>query len=248
MMGNSFAQSAFQTLFNTIYPPQCVCCGAVVMQRGALCPDCWREAHFITGVICDSCGTPLVGPNTGDVEICDDCMTTARPWDKGRAVFLYKGTGRRLVLGLKHADRTEVSPVAARWIRAVCSDVITPDTLIAPIPLHWTRFAKRRYNQSALLGADLARITGLQYVPDLLIRHRRTKSLDGKTKSQRFEILDNAMKINKKFAQKIAGRDILLVDDVMTTGATFASAADLCRRAGVNSIAIVALARVAKDA
>jgi len=247
MSGNSFAQNAIQTLFHTVYPPRCIGCGDLVMQNGALCGPCWGEARFITGAICDICGTPLVGEDTGDIEVCDDCLTTARPWDRGRAVFVYDGTGRRLVLGLKHADRTEVTTIAARWMRSACSDILTPETLVVPIPLHWTRFWKRRYNQSALLAKDLARIAGLRYLPDALIRPKRTRSLDGKTKSQRFEILDKAMKINPKYIGILRGRDVLLVDDVMTSGATFAAAADLCRREGVNSISVVALARVAKS-
>ena len=104
----SWAGRRLQAILQTVYPPRCLTCPAVVTQDHALCPECWREAVFIAGPVCDQCGIPLPGTaqdaNTDDL-ICDDCLTVARPWGRGRAALLYEGTGRRLVLAIKHGDR-----------------------------------------------------------------------------------------------------------------------------------------------
>ena len=97
---------------------------------------------------------------------CDDCMVIARPWDKGRAALIYKDKGRSLVLGLKHGDRTDLAIPAAGWMARVGEMILSPDTVLVPVPLHWTRLLRRRYNQSAALARELARITGLAQHPD----------------------------------------------------------------------------------
>lgn len=178
---------------------------------------------------------------------CDDCLKAPRPWQDGRAALLYQGRAKALVLALKHGDRAELARPAARWMVQAGRDLLRPGMLIAPVPLHWTRLIRRRYNQSALLAQHLGRETGLTVCPDLLIRTMRTPVLDGKTAAERSDTLANAISVHPKRRHRMQGRDVLLVDDVMTSGATLAACARVCRASGANHIFVLALARVAKD-
>ncbi len=111
---------------------------------------------------------------------CDDCLHVARPWSQGRAALLYKDNGRKLVLAMKHGDRLDLAKPAANWLLRAAQPMLFDDMVIAPVPLHWTRLFKRRYNQAALLSAALARKTGHSHSPDLILRKRNTHSQEGR--------------------------------------------------------------------
>ena len=237
-----------QAALHLIYPPQCLSCDALVTTDFGLCGACWRETPFITGLVCNHCGTPLPGQDTGQPEVCDDCLTIARPWSQGRAALLYRDNARHMVLALKHGDRLDLARPAAAWMLRSAAPILLPGMLVAPIPLHWFRLLKRRYNQSALLSTNLAKLARLDHCPDLLIRRRHTPSQEGRDRNARFANLSDALAVHPKRAPRIEGRHILLIDDVMTSGATFAAAAEACIAAGATGVSILALARVAKDA
>ena len=236
-----------QAALHLIYPPQCLSCDARVTTDFGLCGACWRDTPFITGLVCDKCGTPLPGQDTGHPETCDDCLTIARPWSQGRAAMLYRGNARHMVLALKHGDRLDLARPAAAWLLKSAQPLLVSGMLLAPIPLHWLRLIKRRYNQSAVLAAALGRLAHLDHCPDLLIRRLHTPSQEGRSRDARFANLANSLTIHPRRASLAAGRHILLVDDVMTSGATFAAAAEACVAAGASGVSILALARVAKD-
>ena len=229
-----------------IYPPQCLTCEAPVSEEGTLCPGCWPDVPFIHGLACDTCGIPLPGDSAAAV-LCDDCLSIARPWGRGRAVLMYGGGARRLVLGLKYGDRHDVAGPAGRWLARAARPLLRPDSVIAPVPLHWWRLFRRRYNQAALLAAALARETGAAHLPDLLIRRRNTGNQDGRSRADRFANLQGAIVTRPSRASRIAGRHVLLVDDVMTSGATLAAATEACFAAGADAVDVVALARVGRD-
>ncbi len=203
---------------------------------------------FTGGLVCDRCGLPLPGEDQGRAEYCDDCLALARPWARGRAAFLYAGKGRDLTLQLKHADRLDLVRPLAGWLARAARPIVTPGMILAPVPLHWKRLFTRRYNQSALLSAAVARQLGLDHCPDLLVRPRDTGNQDGKTRDQRFANIAGAIRAHPRRAGRMAGRHVLLIDDVMTSGATFAAAAEACLTAGASDVSVAALARVAKDA
>jgi predicted amidophosphoribosyltransferase len=238
-----------------IYPPQCLTCDAQVTTDFGLCGDCWRETPFVAGLACDKCGAPLQGhegervsAQTPDIaEYCDDCLMIARPWQRGRAALIYRGNARAMVLALKHGDRMDLARPAAGWLMRAGAGMITPDMLVAPIPLHWTRLFKRRYNQAALLSGRLAKLAHLDHCPDLLLRRRATQAQEG-GRDARFANLSAAIGANPRHSGRILGRHVLLIDDVMTSGATFAAAADACLAAGAAHVSTLALARVVKDA
>ena len=241
-------RAGLQGALGLMFPPQCISCGAPTASDFGLCAACWRETPFVTGLVCDRCGTPLPGEDEGRAEYCDDCLTIARPWNRGRAALLYKDNGRKIVLALKHGDRMDLARPAGEWLWRAARPILAPGMLVAPVPLHWTRLFRRKYNQSALLSKSIARLAGLEHCPDLLIRTRRTHSQDGRDREARFANLSGALSVAPRHRGLVTGRAVLLVDDVMTSGATFAVAADACLASGAASVSVATLARVAKDA
>ncbi|MCC5991846.1 MAG: ComF family protein [Rhodobacteraceae bacterium] len=241
------ARAVAGSALRALYPPYCMTCDTLIDEHGALCPECWRQTPFIFGLCCDLCGVPLPGQDSPGAAaiICDDCITIARPWEQGRAAMLYGDKARQILLGLKYRDRLDHVPPAAKWLSRAAQPLLLPDMLITPIPLHWLRLLKRRYNQAALLSHALARETGLAHCPDLLIRIRNTGTQDGRGREGRFANLQGAIRPHPRRAHLIRNRHILLVDDVMTAGATFSAATEACLAHGAASVRVIALARVA---
>lgn len=237
-----------QGALHLIYPPQCLSCDALVTTDFGLCGACWRDTPFLAGLVCDQCGVPLPGEDPGHALRCDDCLTIARPWSQGRAALLYRDNARKIVLSLKHGDRLDLAQPAANWLMRAAEPILKPGMVVAPIPLHWMRLLKRRYNQAALLSAALAKLASLQHCPDLLVRKRSTGSQEGRDRDGRFRNMHDAISVHPKRNTQIEGRYALLVDDVMTSGVTLAAAAEACIAAGAIGVSVLVLARVAKDA
>lgn len=236
-----------QVALQVLYPPQCISCSAPVQSDFGLCTDCWRETPFISGLVCDQCGVPLPGQDPDEHALCDDCMTIARPWDRGRAALMYRDNGRRLVLALKHGDRMDLARPASAWMLKAAQPILKPHMLVIPVPLHWMRLFRRKFNQAALLSRAVAVGAGLEHCPDTLVRRRSTGSQEGKTRDSRFANLVGAFLVPQGREKRVRDRDILLVDDVMTSGATFAAATEALFAAGARSVSVLGLARVAKD-
>lgn len=213
-----------------------------------LCGPCWRDTSFLGGVICDGCGVPLTPGGQGDLHHCDACMQAKRPWIQGRAAVLYRDNGRKLVLALKHGDRQEMARPAGLWMANMVRGQVSEDTLVVPVPLHWTRLLKRRYNQSALLAKSVAMELDLLWCPDALARVRRTSSLEGLSRDARFETLEKAITPHPKRGAKLRDRPILLIDDVMASGATLMACTHACLEAGSGPVRVLTLARAAKEA
>ena len=233
-----------RALHNLFYPAQCLTCDELVGHHRALCPKCWSGTPFIYDGACDSCGRPLMGDaRKGD--LCEDCHRDRPPWKQGRATMVYESNARRIVLRLKHADRTDLAFVAGNWMENSVSDLVLPDHIVAPVPLHWLRIFLRRYNQAALLSARLAHILSIEHCPQLLRRPKLTRSLDRFNKAKREKILSGAIKLNSRWAERIKGRPVLLVDDVMTTGTTLRACTTVLLDAGAREVSVVVLARVA---
>jgi len=235
------------------YPPQCLSCGAGVADGGAgavhLCADCWPEAAFIEGACCDCCGAPLPddGSGTDMVLVCDDCLGTVRPWTRGRAAMVYGGTARRLILALKHGDRLDLAPPMADWLAQVARPLVVPGMIVAPIPLHLRRLARRKYNQSAQISGRMARMLGLEHRADLLVRRRHTPMQEHRGMAERFANQQDALAVHPRHAAAVAGRPVLLVDDVMASGATIHAAALALLAAGSGPVSVAVLARAVKD-
>ena len=237
---------AMQTLVQLIYPPRCLSCGGLVETDFGLCGDCWRETSFVVGLACDLCGTPLPG-QSDQAEVCDECLSVTRPWTHGRAALVYRDTARRLVLGLKHGDRHDIAAPAAGWMARGARSMVQPGMIAVPVPLHLHRHLSRRYNQSALLAQALANTLEIDWCPDALERRSRTPSLDGQTREERFATLSGRITVNPLRAGLLEGRPVLLVDDVMTSGATLTACTDACLAVGATEVCVSVLARAVKE-
>lgn len=247
VLNNKGLNPKFQTALRVIYPPRCVACGDMVESDFGLCSDCWKETPFVGGTVCMKCGTPLLGSDMESEAQCDACMAHPRPWAAGRAALRYSGVARKMILALKYGDRQEVARPASKWLARVAAPILPDDFLIAPVPLHWMRHLKRRYNQAAVLAQAFAREIDAPYCPDLLIRPRGRGSMEGLSWDARFEKMAGAIEAHPKRARHMKNRTVVLVDDVMTSGATLSAATLACLGADAKDVRIVTLACVAKD-
>lgn len=238
-----------QRVVQFVFPHQCVGCGTMTADDQGLCGACWSATPFIVGLVCDGCGMPVPGADgsAGPVH-CDECFVVPPPWSRGRAAMLYRDNARRMVLALKHGDRLDLAKPASRWMAAAAAPILEPGSIAVPVPSHWFRLLRRRYNQAAILAQGVARLTGIEVCPDALVRVRATATQEGKGREERRANLSDAIRPHPRRGSRLAGRPVLLVDDVLTSGATLGAAAEAALSAGAESVSVLVLARVGRDA
>jgi ComF family protein len=223
-----------------ILPPRCLTCGTIVDEPDALCGPCWAAMTFFAPPWCAVCGLPFPHPMGKDA-VCADCARDRPSWDRARAVLRYDKHSRRLVLALKHADRTHLAGALGGWMRRAGAEVLDGADLVLPVPLHWTRLFARRYNQAGLLAHAIRAAGGPPVAPDWLVRRRRTPS------QGRLGAAARARNVRGAFAlrpgRSIRGKRIVLIDDVLTTGATVEECARVLRRGGAEFVGVLTLAR-----
>lgn len=234
-----------QNPLGLIYPDRCVICGDLVEDQGALCATCWGGTPFLDGLGCRLCAAPLIGEDPDGGALCDDCLCDPPPWAGGVSAIAYDGHGRRLVMTLKHGDRPDLARPAAGWIAARAGGVLGGDPLIVPVPLHWSRLLRRRYNQAALIARELGRITGAEVLTGALCRTRRTVAQERMTREDRMANLRGAIAVSPRWRGAVEGRAVVLVDDVMTSGATL-RACSIALGTGPEQVRVATLARVVK--
>ncbi|WP_246135469.1 ComF family protein [Pararhodospirillum oryzae] len=226
-----------------LLPPRCLACGAVVLDTGAVCPECFARLTFITEPVCARCGLPLPDPpQPGVLLCCGACLRRAPAFDQARAVLVYDDGSAPLILRLKNGDRPESVPALGRWMARAGRSLLEPGAVLVPVPLHWTRLFRRRYNQSALLAFALGRASGLEVRPRALIRVRATPPQGLRPPGGRYANVRGAFRV--RVPDHVAERTIVLVDDVLTTGATTEACARVLREAGATRIVVLTLARV----
>jgi len=235
---------AGRLVLDALLPPRCLACGGAVDSHGALCAECWQEIHFLGPPCCARCGLPFAFDAGSGVE-CAQCLAYPPPFGRARAVFAYDDHSRRLILAFKHADQLHGFPSFGQWLARSGAELLAEADLIAPVPLHWTRLFRRRFNQSAALAqATVAAWRGPggpAFAPDLLVRRRRTRSQGHLSRLQRAENVRGAFQV--KPGQDLAGKRVILVDDVLTTGATVEACARVLKRAGAAQVDVLTLAR-----
>ncbi|MBT4932642.1 MAG: ComF family protein [Rhodospirillaceae bacterium] len=233
---------------DVLLPPQCLSCGTLVEEQGALCLDCWQDVTFISQPHCAICGLPFEfaaqGNDYSDGHLCGSCVRKRPVFERARAVLAYDDASSPFILTFKHADRTEAASAFARWMARAGADVLENADLITPVPLHWSRLFKRRYNQAALLGQRLSQISAVPAIPDLLVRKRATPSQGRFSPSARKRNVRGAFQVREKYIPNISGKRVVLVDDVLTTGATASAVTRALLGAGAEAVDVLTLGRV----
>ena len=227
---------------NTVLPPHCGACDAPVDVPGRLCAECWSKVGFITAPYCACCGTPFeIAAEPG--ARCAACLRTPPRYRRARAAMLYRNVGRDLILALKMADRTWIAPALGSWMARAGAELLADADLIAPVPLHRWRLLSRRFNQSALLAAEVSRNSGTECTPNLLVRARATKSQARLSANERRKNVQGAFRLRKRHAKLVQGKSILLIDDVITTGATAEACVRALLQGGAQNVDVLTLAR-----
>lgn len=223
-----------------LFPPQTLDGGPRPM-AGGFSADAWMRIRFLDGPVCDGCGTPFeYDPGVR----CAACLAKPRAFDAARAACLYDETSREPILQLKHADRLDLAPLFARWLSRSARDLIEEADAIAPVPLHPLRLLRRRYNQAAEIARPLAAMTGTPYLPDALVRRRATDTQGGKSGSGRRRNVAGAFEVPATRRAQVQGLRILLIDDVLTTGATAEGCARALKAAGASRVDLAVVSRV----
>jgi ComF family protein len=231
--------------FDLVLPPSCLLCANPVDADGLLCGPCFGALSMIGEPCCGCCGAPFeVAAQAIEGNLCQRCVDVAPPFERARAALNYDAASRRLVLPFKHGDRTEIAVLLARLMARAGGRLLPDADLLVPVPLHRLRLFRRRYNQAALLATQLGRLSGRDVLLNALSRGRPTRSLDGRSAAERREEVAGAFAITPGKAALIEGRRILLVDDVMTSGATVSACAEVLLAGGAFSVDVLAAVRV----
>lgn len=231
---------AFDRVRDLLWPPRCGRCGTSIQASQGVCADCWQTIAFISAPQCQSCGRPFEVAE-GQGNLCGSCVAEPPPYTAARAVADYDSGVREMILALKHGDRLDLVPTITAWMRSVVLREGWDVDMIIPVPLHWSRLWSRRFNQSAEISRALSADLGVLHGPDAVSRVKRTRSQGGLTRRQRQKNVQSAFKVT---APDLAGRRILIIDDVMTTGATVSALSRVLKKAGAVDVYVLTVARV----
>ncbi|HQT76929.1 MAG TPA: double zinc ribbon domain-containing protein [Rhodopila sp.] len=226
-------------------PPTCPTCEGYVAEQGQLCAACFARTSFISPPCCGCCGVPFASDaQAEDRGLCPACLDRPPLFRQARAALRYDAQARRLILPLKHADRQELVPVLAPMMARAGAALLARADILVPVPLHRSRLRERKYNQSALLAKAIGRLAGVAVLPDGLQRVRRTAPLDDKSPRERALEVAGSIVVRPGRAARFAGTSVLLVDDVMTSGATANACAAALLSAGATAVDVLTAARV----
>jgi ComF family protein len=229
-----------------LLPPRCAACDNPVRVQGQLCASCFGRTSFVTAPLCLRCGVPFGFAEQGGAEgLCPGCRERPPLFRQARAALRYDDQGRRLILPLKHGDRVELATILApMMVRAGAGLLALGAEVLVPVPLHRRRLFERKYNQAAVLAYAVGRLTGRPVLPDALMRTRRTAPLDEKSPEERTREVAGSFLVRKSRMERVVGRTVLLIDDVMTSGATANACAAALLLAGAVAVDVLLAARV----
>jgi ComF family protein len=236
---------ALGAALDLLLPPECLACDAPVDAPGLFCAACFRATTLIADPACARCGLPFASvEQAGRAGICASCEAAPPRFAAARAALLYDAGARRLILPFKHADRPEVAATLAPLLARAGAALLEAADVLVPVPLHRHRLFARRYNQAAVLALALGKRAHRPVLVDALRRLRPTPPLRGKTATERAAALAGAFAVRPARAAALAGRPVLLIDDVLTSGATANACAEALLAAGARRVDVLAAARV----
>lgn len=237
--------SWIQKIINIILPPRCIKCGNVLSDNNGLCTVCFNSLTFISEPYCQKCGHPFIEIKKGEKMLCANCIkkTNKTPFRYNRSSLVYNEESKKMILALKFMDKTENAPILASWMFLSGKDIWNDGVdIIIPVPLHYTRLLKRKYNQSALLAKEISKLSNIPVDYTSLIKYRKTRPQVEFSGQERIKNVKNAFSI--KNPEKIKGKRIVLIDDVQTTGSTLRECAKVLKKAGAKSVDTLTTARV----
>jgi ComF family protein len=233
----------FSLAADFLLPPVCLACHRPLAGHDALCANCWRSVTFIRAPLCDRLGIPM-RYDSGSAIVSAAALADPPDYHRARAVAHFDGVVRDMIHGLKYADRHDGRRLFARWLSSVGDDLLADADLLVPVPLHRFRLFHRRFNQAAILAQELARLRCMSWHPGALTRIRQTPQQVGLTRDQRRRNMSAAFQVPAAAATAIEGRRIVLIDDVITTGATVEACARVLKAAGALQVDVLAVAMV----
>ena len=226
---------------NLVLPPICLHCHAPVADYGVLCAPCWRGIDFITPPVCDRLGVPVPCADE-EVVLSSAALRDPPLYDRARAVARFDGVMRNLIHGFKYSDRHEASEMLARLMGSAGAELIRDADILMPVPLHPKKLWTRRYNQAGILAQRIAELTDLPLDLSTLRRVKQTASQVGLNSQERRENVASAFAIRQGARKKVSGKRVLLIDDVITTGATLEGCAVVLKQAGAKGVDCLAVA------
>lgn len=236
-----FSQGVQKVTLNALLPLRCLCCDTRVASEDGLCPHCWHSMPFIEKPVCYRLGTPF-SYDVGEQAWSPRAIASPPDFERLRSVAFYEGSAQNLVLAFKFAGRRELARPMGRWMHSAGREFLNADSIIVPVPLHWSRLLSRRFNQSAALAQVIARECGGTYEPDLLRRSKRTRRQVGLSAKERHKNVRSAFVFDKNRAGELTGRHVVLIDDVITTGSTIAACTKTLLSAGAGSVDVLTFA------
>jgi ComF family protein len=230
---------------NIIAPAVCLGCHVRISAHDALCAACWQQVSFITPPLCDRLGLPLPFGSGEAPLISAAAAADPPPYDRARAAAVFDHVMRELIHGFKYTDRHEARRLLARWMTGAGAELLADADLVVPVPMTRWRLIRRQFNQAALLAREVASASGVTFDPFVLRKTRRTPTQVGSSARQRAANVAGAFAVPKSARRRVADRAIVLIDDVITTGATVSACARALRAAGARRIDVLAAAMVA---
>lgn len=237
-----FMKKLFTNFLNILYPYRCPSCKRIVDSDFVFCLDCWKKLQFIKKPMCNICGDAFQF-SIDDKAICAKCLSTKPYYDKALCCFIYNKTISRAILEFKFYHKTFLSKFFAKFLIVTIKEIINDVDYIIPIPMSLQRLRWRGFNQSLLLVKQIAKLTNKQIIADLIIKIKHTEAQSKLNHKERKQNLNSAFKTNKKYLEVIKNKNILIIDDVITTGTTVNNCSKVLKKAHVNKVFVASIAK-----
>ncbi len=235
-----------QKALDLLLPPRCLGTGEIVDTQGMIAPAFWSQLSFIDTPFCKTCGLPFPFA-TPDGTLCAACIEEEPVFDTARAAVVYCDASRQMILDFKYGDRLHAADTFLPWLARAGAEMLAETDMVIPVPLHRKRLWQRRFNQSALLAQKLARQSGKTYLPEGLIRKIHTIPQKGLSRKERYLNVKNAFAVPPALRSQLAGKAVIIVDDVFTSGATLNECARILKKAGAAKVFVLTVARVTRE-